>query len=250
MTLFKQAGTFFRHEVSQQEVESYLLSLERLIEWIGANCDVLPWSASLGMKRAELKEVAEVIGDESLDTVLVSADPARRLFSDDLRLRQLAQAGFGVEGVTTQPILWRAVEKGVIDRDRYSKAVVQLATAGYVHTSIDASVLLESARQAEWSVEAPFSDVVVLLHGERCDAMSAVQVAAEFTAAGMAAINSPSVLRLCAVAASGRTSRWEESAPSNRVLFAVLSQLLIVHPIAQAELAKLIHAWRAIRIGM
>src|SRR5262249_22986152 len=111
---------------------------------------------------------------------LGSVDPARRLFSDDLRLRQLAKAEFGVDGVATQPVLLRAVEKSVIDRDRYNKAVVQLATAGYVHTSIDASVLLEAARQAEWSVEAPFSNVVVLLRGEYCDAMSAVQVAAEF----------------------------------------------------------------------
>lgn len=250
MTLFKQGGAFVRHEVSQQEVEAYLLSLERLIEWIGAHCDVLPWSASLGTRRGELKEVAEIIGDESLDTVLISVDPARRLFSDDLRLRQLARAEFGVDGVSTQPILWRAVEKGVTDRDRYNKAVVQMVTAGYVHTSIDAPVLLEAARQADWSVEAPFSDVVVLLRGEHCDGMSAVQVAAEFMRLVWQQPILPRstdylVLRLLDELAAGRNPLQVSEA-----LLTVLSQVLVVHPIAHVELAKLIQAWRAIRIGM
>ena len=249
MTLFKQAGAFVRREVSQQEVEADFLSLERLIEWIGGHCAVLPWSASLGTRRGELKEIAEIIGDESLDTALIAADPARRLFSDDLRLRQLAKAEFGVDGVTTQPILWRAVEKGVIDRDMYTKAVVQLATAGYVHTSIDASVLLEAARQAEWSVATPFSDVVVLLRGEHCDAMSAVQVAAEFMRLVWQQPILPRssdylLLRLLDELAAGRNPLQVSEA-----LLDVLSQILVVNPIAQLELAKLIHAWRAMRIG-
>ncbi len=36
----------------------------------------------------------------------------------------------------------------------------------------------------------------------------------------------------------------------SEALLGVLSQILVVHPIAQVELAKLIHAWRAIRIGV
>src|SRR5262249_3263388 len=100
--------------------------------------------------------------------------------SDDLRLRQIAKGEFSVDGLATQPILLRAVEKGIIDRDKYNKAVVQLTSAGYTHTSIDASVLLEASRQSGWSGDAPCSIVAALLGGENSDCQSAVLVAAEF----------------------------------------------------------------------
>src|SRR5581483_11660293 len=179
-----------------------------------------------------------------------SVDPTRRLFSDDLRLRQLAKAEFGVDGVATQAILLRAVEKGVITRESYNKAVVQLVRAGYVHTSIDAQVLLEAAKQAQWSVEAPYSDVVTLLRGEYCDGFSAVQVAADFMRLLWQQPFLPRssdylLLMLLDELAAGRNPFQMSDA-----LLGLLSRSLVVNPIAQVELMKLIHAWRAIRIGM
>ena len=57
-------------------MESNLLSLETLIKWIDINCDILPWSPELSTKREDRKELLELIGDESLDTILAAARQA------------------------------------------------------------------------------------------------------------------------------------------------------------------------------
>lgn len=248
MTLTKEGETFVRRDVTEEQVAEHLLSLETLIDWVGNSCDVVPWSLALSRKREERKELAEVIGDECLDTVLSACDPSRGLYSDDLRLRQLAEAEFNVEGVATQPILMRSVDAGIIDRSRYNRAIVQLAGAGYLHTSIDGQVLLEAARQADWAVSSPFSNVTWLLQGTYCDEDAAVRVVADFLKqlwqqAMLPRSTDYLVFRLLEELAAGR----DAIRVTEKVLAAV-SQRFVVIPIAEAELAKLIHAWRGMRI--
>ena len=236
-------------EVTQQDVEDDLLSIERLIKWIKGHCDVLPWSPALATKREERKELAEVTGEESLQTVLVAVEPDRFLFSDDLRLRQLAKAEFDVDGLSTQSVLMYAVATGTIDADRHKKAVVQLANAGFIHTSIDAQVLLEAARQAAWTPAAPFENVVAMLGADHCVENSAVGVAADFLhllwqQSVLPRSTDYLILRLLDELASKRHS----FRVTDKLLDA-LSNRFTVNPVAEAELVKLINAWRAIRIG-
>jgi hypothetical protein len=248
MTLTKEGQHFVRREVTEAEVESYLLSLETLIKWIDDNCDILPWSPELSTKREERKELLELIGDESLDTILAASDPARALYSDDLRLRQLAKADFNVDGLATQPILLRAVEAGIIDREKYNKAVVRLAAAGYLHTRIDGESLLEAARQADWSLAFPFVSITWLLRGPDCDENAAIQVVADFLKQLWAQPMLPRstdylVFRLLDELGTGR-----DVFQVTEKLLASVNQRFLVNPIAQSEVAKLIVAWRSMRI--
>ena len=248
MTLTKEGGHFVRREVTEADVESYLLSLETLIKWIEVNCDVLPWSPELSTKREDRKELLELIGDESLDTILVACDPARALYSDDLRLRQLAKAEFNVDGLSTQPILLRAVESGAIDREKYNKAVIRLAAAGYLHTRIDGEALLEAAKQSEWSLTLPFVNITWLLREPYCDENAAIRVVADFLKklwqqAMLPRSTDYLVFRLLDELGTGRNV-----VQVTEKLLASVAQRFIVNPIGQSEVAKLILVWRAIRI--
>lgn len=249
MTLTKEGQHFVRREVTEGEVEAYLLSLEKLIKWIDANCDILPWSPELSTKREDRKELLDLIGDESLDTILAASGPVRVLYSDDLRLRLLAKAEFNVEGLATQSILMQAVEAGIIDRDKYTKAVVRMAAAGYLHTRIDGETLLEAARQSEWAVSSPFHDITWLLREPFCDEDAAVQVVADFMRqlwqqALLPRSTDYVVFRLLDELAVGRNAFLV----TDKLLTAVTRRLLLI-PVAEQELGKLIRAWRAMRIA-
>ena len=168
-TFTKTAAGFVGREVSRQQVEAHVLSLEGLINWIDTNCDIVTWSPALASKREDRKELADMIGEESLDSILAAIHPGRRLYSDDLRLRRLAKEEFNVDGVATQPILMRSRDRGLIDSDRYCKAIVQLANAGYVRIRVDRHVLLEAARQADWDSVSPFVNTAMSLGGDASD---------------------------------------------------------------------------------
>jgi len=248
MRLRKEGETFVRQEVSKEQMEEHLLSLEKIIEWTKANCDVVPWLPALAAKKEERKELAEIIGEESFDTVLSASAPGRALYSDDLRLRQMAKVEFNVKGLATQPILLRAVERGVIDRERYNKAIIQLATAGYLHTSIDAQVLLEAAKQADWSPAWPFSKVTWLLTGQYCGENAAIRVAAEFIRllwlqAMLPRATDYLIFHLLDCLANGRNPMQV----SDKLRIA-LSHFLTLIPVAEVEVSKMIRAWQAIRL--
>jgi hypothetical protein len=249
MTLTREGQQFVRRKVTEAEVELYRLSLETIIKWIDTNCYILPWSPELSTKREDLKELVELIGDESLDTVLAASDPARALYSDDLRLRQMAKAEFNVDGLATQPILLRAVEAGIIDREEYNKAVIRLAAAGYLHTRIHGETLLEAARHAEWAATSPFSDITWLLRAPFCDEDAAVQVVADFLRqlwqqALLPRSTDYLVFRLLDELAVGRNPFQV----TDKLITAVARRMLVL-PIARHELGKLIRAWRALRLA-
>lgn len=246
---FKKAGEqLVGHEVGRQEAASDLLSIECLIKWIEENCDVLPWSPALATIREESDQLAEIAGEESMQTVLVAIEPNRFLFSDDLRLRQLANAEFEIEGLSTQSLLMHMVATDVIDAERYNRTVIRIANAGFVHTSVSAEVLLEAARQAGWSPDAPYEKVAALLGGEYCGEASAVGVAANFLhllwqKAYLSRSTDYVTLRLL-----DELARQRHPLRVTDKLLDALSIRFALNPVAELELQKIIQAWRAIRV--
>ena len=249
MTLTKQDDVFLRKEVSEEQVSGYLMSLQSLLEWIERNCDVLPWSPALATGRDKMRELREMIGDESLDSVLAAAGNGRALYSDDLRLRQLARSEFEVGGIWTQPVLMRAVDTGTLERERYGRAVVQLAAAGFVHTSIDAHVLLEAARQADWWASRPFTDVVSILGGKQCDEDSAVRVAADFLHLLWRQSVLPHSTDFLVFRLLDELGAERNAHEVSEKLLAAVSQRFTLITVAETQIVKLIRTWRELRIG-
>jgi len=180
LTLWKEGDQFVKREVTEQDVEEGRCQLETLLQWITDNCDILPQPPSLRIGRTERQRFADLIGKESFDTILVASDAGRLLFSDDQRLRTFAKQEFGIDGVWSQPVLMAGVNRGIIEGERYAKAVIKLVCSGYRLVSLDARTLIEAARMAEWRVAHPYDQVVDGLGGDMCDENSAIGVAVQF----------------------------------------------------------------------
>jgi tetratricopeptide (TPR) repeat protein len=248
MRLTKFGEEFRRQEVTAEQMAASLMSIEKLVEWIRKNCDVVPWSPSLAAKQEERKELEEIIGEESFDTVLAAATPEHAIFSDDLRLRMYAKAEFDVDGLGSQAILIRSLERKIISRERYDNAVIQLASAGYLHTSIDSTVLLTAAKQAEWLPSSPVIDITWLLNGEHCNENLAVGVVADFIRLMWEQPILPRSTDYLLFHLLDTLSVGRDAMRVSNKLLGALSHTLALAPIAEVEMGRTIRAWRSIRI--
>ncbi len=231
--------------VSQAGAE---LSLESILEWVRVHCTVLPWSPANASTREARKELEEVLGTESLETILCACVPGRALYSDDLRLRMLAKHEFGVDSISTNGVLLQLIKKEIIDLEKYHKAVVQMASAGYCNIGVSAPVLLEAAKQSRWASDgSPFTDVLWLLHAKASGEDSAICVVADFArllwdTSVLPMTTNCLMFRLLDEVATGRNPfRVTEK------LLRELSVRFEVIPLAALNFSKLVLMWRRLR---
>ena len=180
MSFCKVGGQYTPFLVTEELVKQGKRELESVLAWAETNCTILPCRAALGIRREARRKLGELIGPSFVDTVLVAADENMVLYSDDMTLRNLAKVEYNVPGVWTQAVLLRLKEEGLVSDDLYREAVVKLACLHYHHTSIDAQILLEAAKLAEWRPAYPFSEVTEVLSGRHSDLESSVWVATAY----------------------------------------------------------------------
>ena len=176
----EESGQFINVEVSEEDIKQDLEKLEHILEWIKHNCDVLPCNAALSMNREDKRHLNEMLSTCFIDTILIANEPGNALFSDDERLRSYAKTEYDVDGVWTQLVLMYCLGHGFLEKAKYDKITVKLASAYYFHTSVDADTLIEAAKQAEWKADYPFTTVVQILNGRTSDVDSALRVAVDF----------------------------------------------------------------------
>ncbi len=154
--------------------------LERIMNWVEGNCDVLPCKAALSMKRAQKEQLDDTFGRSFIDTILIACESGKLLYSDDERLRSFAKGEFNVEGVWTQVMLMHCLHNNILEKAKYNELVVKLACSYYYHTSIDSSILIEAASQSKWVPSQPYTTVQQILSGKTSEESSALIVATDF----------------------------------------------------------------------
>ncbi len=162
MSLGKKGDSFIRYMISPEDVKNELESLTRILDWISKNCEILPVSLALKMKRDEKDKIDKLFGESFHDTVLIAKKSGYLLYSEDERLRAYAKQD-GVDGIWTQSVLIYSLTNNFITREFYYKAVVKLVCSNFHYTSVDENVIIEAARQSDWMPKHPFTTVVSLL---------------------------------------------------------------------------------------
>lgn len=180
MSIGKEGEQYVRAEVKPEEVRRGVEYFEVIIGWVGENCEVVPVTGALDVPREQRVLLEEMLGAPFLDSVLIATEGGNLLYSDDERLRSFARTEFKVDGVWTQIILMLALSENVIDKERYNQAVLDLVCSRYYHTGIDADVLIEAARKADWLPAYPYTEALRLLRGERTDEGPALIVSTIF----------------------------------------------------------------------
>jgi pentatricopeptide repeat protein len=180
MSIGKEGEQYVKAEVKPEEVRRAVEYFENMVGWVGENCEVVPVTGALDVPREQRVLLEEMLGVPFLDSVLIATEGSNLLYSDDERLRSFARTEFKVEGVWTQIILMLALSENVIDKERYNRAVLDMVCSHYYHTGIDAYVLIEAARKADWLPAYPYTEALRLLRGERTDEGSALIVSTIF----------------------------------------------------------------------
>lgn len=180
MVVSKEGDKFVRQDISAEDIKRSLEHLEKVMGWININCDIVPCKAALNVKREERQQLEQMIGSSFIETILIASEPGTILYSDDERLRSLAKREFNTNGVWTQMLLMKCLDEGILDRGKYNESVIQLVNYSYRHTSIDAHVLLEAAKQSGWLPRPPYTTVVKVLGGQYSNESSALIAGTKF----------------------------------------------------------------------
>jgi len=180
MVIGKERDKFVRQDISAEDIKRNLEYLEKVLNWININCEIIPCKAALTVRRDQRQQVEKMIGSSSIETALIASEPGTVLFTDDERLRSLAKREFNTDGVWTQVLLMKCLNEGTLDRGEYDDCVIQLANLHYRHTSIDAFVLVEAAKRSGWAPRPPYTTVLRVLGGQYSDESSALIVGTKF----------------------------------------------------------------------
>lgn len=180
MTVSKAGDKFVRQEISAEDIKRNLEHLEKVMDWIGINCEIIPCGAALNVKRQQRQQLERLIGSSSIETILIASEPGHILYSDDGHLRSLAKREFNVNGIWTQVLLMKCLDEDILERGKYSESVIQLVNHSYRHTSIDAGILIEAAKQSDWLPKPPYTTVLKILGGQYSDERSALIIGTNF----------------------------------------------------------------------
>ncbi|MCA6624067.1 MAG: hypothetical protein IM542_16165, partial [Pseudanabaena sp. M165S2SP1A06QC] len=114
------------------------------------NYQVLPSHRAVDINKTERDKLTQYIDSASIDTVLISGESGRILYSDDQWLRWYAHSDSGVSGVWTQVVLKYCLLQQTSNVSLYCKAILDLVIHGYSYTIIDAPILMEAVRLSQW----------------------------------------------------------------------------------------------------
>jgi nucleoside phosphorylase/tetratricopeptide (TPR) repeat protein len=156
-------------DVTPEDTEKSIKYLEKLIQWVKSNCEILPCYAALNFNREKRNKLNESLGKSFTDTLLVSSEPGNLLYSDDCAFRRLAKLEYDVDGVWTQGVLDECLEKGHLKEEDYNNAVVKLIHFGYNSTTYNASTLLAAAEKSKWLPLMDYTYVIDVITQENTD---------------------------------------------------------------------------------
>jgi tetratricopeptide (TPR) repeat protein len=176
MSLFYRDGQYFREEVSSEQ-KIAILEVHRADQtWIGDHAQIIP---AEGTKDPGAEgTLLEALGSSFFDEVRAASGSGRILLSEDLPMRALAEAEYGVQGCWLQVVLMAAADLGHITFREYADAIIELIDANeeFISVSSDLLAYLLKGESGHRLPEA-FRKATGCLGGKKADLRSHVAVA-------------------------------------------------------------------------
>ncbi len=179
-TLTKQGDQLVHIEVSREIYEESLSQLETIRDRLLEAASVVPTREALSLPHGKYAELAELLTAQAVDSALLAMAREAPLLSDDLGLKRLAHAEWGVTGVWTQDVLRHWVARGVVSHDRYRESLVSLAQSRMGFISISAADLDWALGRDGYAVGVALGAFLSLLQGPETQEDTAVGVLSEF----------------------------------------------------------------------
>ncbi|HEX7125733.1 MAG TPA: tetratricopeptide repeat protein [Thermodesulfobacteriota bacterium] len=177
-TLARIGDRYVHEEISPEAWTRRRTVPETILQFISSSAQVVPVSAALTLGKARLEEFEQVLGKASAAAALVASEHGAPLYADDLALRRVAQAEWGVDGLWTQTVLQAMRDRGLLEAKGYRDAIRKLVGGNYHFLSVDAETLLGMLLDGEMNVDRKTARVFDLLQGPECDEDRAVVILA------------------------------------------------------------------------
>lgn len=139
--IFWQDGTYYRDEVSPQDIESIRRARESELNWVESNIKTIPSETQHSIP-IEAEKIRDSISSEFLDPVLLANNNEYILLCEDQAYRQLSNRYFDIKSSWLQPVLKAAVDRGVISINEYMDAISFMIDSGHGFISIESNLLL------------------------------------------------------------------------------------------------------------
>ena len=181
MSVHFKDGTYYKDVRTPEQIKNVISIYRDDVIWIRKNCSIIPVEGQLPHKHA--KNIARILDQASLDTILAANDKKFLLVTEDFGLRVFAKELVGHDGVWLQPVLLIARKKGVISSENYSGTVATLINAGHSFITVDSAVLFDIANKSGWKITDDLRRVLETLGATTSDIDASIPVAANFLVA-------------------------------------------------------------------
>lgn len=143
-TIGKYKGEYRRWEISPKTVQKEIDFLKKIKYFIVKQSKVTGFKIPLSSSDKRLREM---IGEPSLDSIVVAKGNKLALYSDDKSLRDLAFVGYRIKGFCINALLSEALNQNKISKEEYSKAIVTLILNRYTFIPVNGEALYYAAKK-------------------------------------------------------------------------------------------------------
>ena len=152
MTVYWRDGQYFREEITQEHLEKILVDINRDLDWIDQNIEVLP-AESDGLVSNEVRRLNDALSYSFLDPIIAAQGSNRLLLCEDQYYRQLGIVEFNVKTSWLQPVLMLALQRRIITQEKYGEIIITLVEVGHSFISIDPDLLSYAFKNRKDSFE-------------------------------------------------------------------------------------------------
>jgi tetratricopeptide (TPR) repeat protein len=162
-------------DVPPDYIERRMQLAQKALDFIQTHAQILPTTGMLDLNQVLL----ENLGQSAAGSLTLARDHNCALYSDDLHLRRLAQAGWQSSGFGIQMLLDDLLERGSLSEDQYYAGFKILAQHNYSFLRISAPGLKWALQASAMSIDAEVRTMFKPLTDPDCDPVSVARVLAE-----------------------------------------------------------------------
>lgn len=174
-TIGSLSGQHYFIDIPPAFTERKRALLQKVLEFVRSSAQVMPTMSLLETDQ----EFLELLGTEATTSILLAKEQNIPLYSDDLRLRQVAHHQFQVESIESQAVLLDMHHEQMLGDDEYYNAISRLAQSNYHFVRINVDCLIFVLEQNRMIVDTQVHKVFKWLQGPDCDVEAAISVLAE-----------------------------------------------------------------------
>ncbi len=157
-----RCGDHYEHIETTPEVKAdEKARLESLLETIRGTCRIEGGTGLAGLDKETRDKLVAVAGRPAAESMQLAVSRGRILWTEDLRLADLAKGVSGTKRIWTQAVLIWATDRGFCHPRQMATAALRLLGMGHFWTRMWPGAVTFAARESQWNPkQSPLSDAI------------------------------------------------------------------------------------------